>query len=118
MYTIFPKVKERSKQLAETLSGGEQQMVAIARSMMSNPKLMILDEPSLGLAPILVEEVFNFIKSIQKLGVTIILIEQNVNKAIELSDYVYVIKNGITHMEGTADELEANEEVKKAYLGM
>ncbi|MDD5910291.1 MAG: hypothetical protein PUK69_01810 [Clostridiales bacterium] len=93
-------------------------MVAIARSMMSNPKLMILDEPSLGLAPILVEEVFNFIKSIQKLGVTIILIEQNVNKAIELSDYVYVIKNGITHMEGTADELEANEEVKKAYLGM
>lgn len=117
VYRIFPRVKERLKQLAETLSGGEQQMVAIARGLMSEPKLLILDEPSLGLSPKLVKEVFEFIKDINKLGITIILVEQNVNETLNLADYCYVIKNGETVIEGPGKELMHDPEVKKAYLG-
>jgi len=118
VYKIFPRVKERLRQSAETLSGGEQQMVAIARGMMSEPKLLILDEPSLGLMPKLVGEMFEFIKNINKLGITIILVEQNVNHTLELADYAYVIQNGETVIEGKGSDLLDNNEVKKAYLGL
>ena len=118
VYKIFPRVKERLKQSAETLSGGEQQMVAIARGMMSEPKLLILDEPSLGLMPKLVGEMFEFIKNINKLGITIILVEQNVNHTLELADYAYVIQNGETVIEGKGSDLLDNSEVKRAYLGL
>ncbi|MGI6226516.1 MAG: ABC transporter ATP-binding protein [Peptococcales bacterium] len=118
VYNIFPRVKERLRQSAETLSGGEQQMVSIARGMMSEPKLLILDEPSLGLMPKLVGEMFDFIKNISKLGITIILVEQNVNHTLELADYAYVIQNGETVIEGKGSHLLDNNEVKKAYLGL
>ena len=118
VYSIFPKLQERSNQLAETLSGGEQQMVALARGLMSEPELLILDEPSLGLSPLLVSEVFNLIRKINEIGVTIILVEQNVNETLALADYVYVIQNGETVIEGSGKELLNNEEVKKAYLGL
>lgn len=118
VYEIFPRVKERLRQFAETLSGGEQQMVAIARGMMSEPKLLILDEPSLGLMPKLVGEMFEFIKNINKLGITIILVEQNVNHTLELADYAYVIQNGETVIEGKGFDLLDNSEVKRAYLGL
>ncbi len=118
IYEMFPRVEERLKQPAETLSGGEQQMVAIARGLMSEPKLLILDEPSLGLAPNLVAEVFAFIKDIKKLGHTIILIEQNVNETMEIADYIYVIKNGETVLEGDNASMRENPEIKRAYLGL
>lgn len=118
IFVIFPRVKERMKQIAETLSGGEQQMVAIARGLMSEPKLLILDEPSLGLAPKLVGEVFEFIREIKKLGVTIILVEQNVHETLALADYAYVIQNGETVIEGPSHEMMENDKIKKAYLGL
>lgn len=118
IYDIFPRVKERLKQTAETLSGGEQQMVAIARGLMSDPKLLILDEPSLGLAPKLVSEVFEFVREIKQLGLTIVLVEQNVHETMALADYVFVVQNGETVIEGPAKEMRENEEIKKAYLGL
>jgi branched-chain amino acid transport system ATP-binding protein len=118
IYELFPRVKERLKQTAETLSGGEQQMVAFARGLMSNPKLIILDEPSLGLMPKLVMEVFEFTQKIKELGITAILVEQNINEALALADYAYVIQNGKTIMEATGAQLKANPEVKKAFLGI
>lgn len=117
VYGLLPKVKERSRQQADTLSGGEQQMVAIARGLMSDPKLLILDEPSLGLMPILVEEIFKFIERISKHGTTIVMVEQNAAATLEICDYAYVMQNGETVLEGLGKDLLANEKVKKAYLG-
>jgi branched-chain amino acid transport system ATP-binding protein len=118
IYELFPRIHERLKQTAETLSGGEQQMVAFARGLMSNPKLIILDEPSLGLMPKLVIEVFEFTKKIRELGITVILVEQNINDALAIADYAYVIQNGKTVMEATGAQLKANPKVKKAFLGI
>ena len=118
IYEIFPRVKERLNQTAATLSGGEQQMVAIARGMMAEPKLLILDEPSLGLSPKLVQEVFDFVKKINRLGITVIIVEQNVTETLALCDYAYVIQNGETVIEGTGADLLASDEVKTAYLGL
>ena len=118
VYDMFPRVKERLKQKAETLSGGEQQMVAIARGLMADPKLLILDEPSLGLGPKIVAEVFEFVREIKGLGVTVILVEQNVNQTLDLADYVYVIQNGEIALSGPAEDMKENAEVKKAYLGL
>jgi len=118
VYELFPRVKERLNQMAETLSGGEQQMVAIARGLMSHPDMLILDEPSLGLAPMLVDEVFKEIKKIKALGITVILVEQNLHKTLEIADYAYVLQNGETAMEGLPGELAENENIKKAYLGL
>jgi branched-chain amino acid transport system ATP-binding protein len=117
VYGLLPKVKERAKQQADTLSGGEQQMVAIARGLMPNPKLLILDEPSLGLMPILVGEIFDFITEIRRGGTTIIIVEQNASATLEICDYAYVMQNGETLIEGLGKDLLENEEVKKAYLG-
>lgn len=118
IYEIFPRVKERLSQTAATLSGGEQQMVAIARGMMAEPKLLILDEPSLGLSPKLVGEVFEFVKKINSLGLTVIIVEQNVTETLALCDYAYVIQNGETVMQGTGSEMLESDEIKSAYLGM
>ena len=114
---LFPRLKERLKQQAGTLSGGEQQMLAIGRSLMSNPKLLLLDEPSLGLAPNLVKMIFGLIRDINKQGVTILLIEQNANMALKVADYGYVLETGKITLHGPAQELRNNEEVRKAYLG-
>ena len=117
MFSLFPILKERSWQLAGTLSGGEQQMLAVARSLMAKPKLVMLDEPSLGLAPIIVQEIFNIIKKINEQGITILLIEQNANMALRIADYAYVLETGVITMEGTGAELLANDKIKEAYLG-
>ena len=117
VYEIFPILAERKTQLAGTMSGGEQQMVAIGRALMCNPQLLILDEPSLGIMPKLVDEIFEFIKKINKMGVTIIIIEQNAEKTLSFADYAYVIADGETVIQGTANDLMHNEAVKKAYLG-
>lgn len=117
VFKRFPRLNERKSQIAGTLSGGEQQMLAIGRALMSRPKLMLLDEPSMGLAPILVDEIFNIIKEINKEGTTVLLVEQNASMALSISDRAYVIQNGLITIEGKASELLQNNEVKKAYLG-
>lgn len=117
VYDLFPRLKERSWQAAGTLSGGEQQMLAVARALMSRPKIMMMDEPSLGLAPIIVRGIFDIIKEINRQGVTILLIEQNANMALHTADYAYVLETGRITMSGEGNKLLADEEVKKAYLG-
>lgn len=118
VYNLFPRLRERNWQLAGTLSGGEQQMLAVARSLMSNPEIMMLDEPSLGLAPIIVQEIFSIIKKInQERGTTILLIEQNANMALKVADRAYVMETGRITLSGTGAELLANAEIKEAYLG-
>lgn len=117
VYSLFPRLKERTWQLSGTLSGGEQQMLAVGRALMSRPKLMMMDEPSLGLAPLIVKDIFNIIKEVNKQGVTILLIEQNANAALHIADTGYVMETGRITMKGTGAELLANPDVKKAYLG-
>jgi branched-chain amino acid transport system ATP-binding protein len=117
IFQSFPILKERAKQQAGTLSGGEQQMLAIARGLMSNPKLMLLDEPSLGLAPLLVEEIFLIIREINKEGVTILLVEQNANMALQTAQYGYVMETGTIALHDTAENLIRNDYVRKVYLG-
>ena len=117
VYHHFPRLKERSRQIAGTLSGGEQQMLAMGRALMSKPNLMMLDEPSMGLAPILVEQIFGIIKELHKAGVTILLVEQNAQMALSIADRAYVLETGRIKMEGPADELMNNDDVRKAYLG-
>ncbi len=117
IFQKFPRLKERLKQPAGTLSGGEQQMLAMGRALMSHPKLLLMDEPSMGLAPMLVEEIFNIIQEINKAGTTILLVEQNAHLALSIADRGYVIETGEIKLEGTADEVANNPEVRKAYLG-
>ena len=117
VYELFPRLKERDWQLAGTLSGGEQQMLAVARALMSKPKLIMMDEPSLGLAPLVVKGIFDSIRQINDQGVTVLLIEQNANMALKIADYAYVLETGLIGLTGTGRELLTNEAVKKAYLG-
>jgi len=117
VFTRFPRLMERRKQLAGTLSGGEQQMLAIGRALMARPELMLMDEPSMGLAPLLVKEIFEIIKDINSRGTTILLVEQNANMALSVADKAYVIETGEIVLQGTAEQLMKSEEVKKAYLG-
>ena len=117
-FELFPRLKERSSQMAGTMSGGEQQMLAISRGLMSNPKLLMLDEPSLGVAPIIVEEIFNMIEKVRKAGTTVLLIEQNASIALQISDYAYAIELGRISLSGTGQELLNSEDVKRVYLGM
>ncbi|MDO4972631.1 MAG: ABC transporter ATP-binding protein [Eubacteriales bacterium] len=117
VYSLFPRLQERSWQLGGTLSGGEQQMLAVGRALMSRPKLMMMDEPSLGLAPLVVRDIFEIIKEINRQGVTVLLIEQNANMALKTADFGYVLETGQITLTGTGRELLANEAVKKAYLG-
>ena len=118
MFTLFPRLAERKKQLAGTMSGGEQQMLAMARALMSSPSLLLLDEPSMGLAPLLVQEIFNIIEKINKEeNVTVLLVEQNANMALSIADRGYVLETGKIILEGTGKELLSNPEIKKAYLG-
>jgi branched-chain amino acid transport system ATP-binding protein len=117
VYELFPILKERSWQKAGTLSGGEQQMLAVGRAMMVKPKVLMLDEPSLGLAPLLVRDIFEIIKEIHRQGNTILLVEQNAKKALEIADYGYVLETGSLVLEGNGEELLHNEKVKEAYLG-
>ena len=117
VYELFPRLKERLWQKGGTLSGGEQQMLAVARGLMSKPKLMMMDEPSLGLAPLIVKDIFNIIKEIHKNGVTILLIEQNAKAALEVADYGYVLETGGIVLEGPGKELLKNDQVQAAYLG-
>jgi len=118
VFTSFPKLRERQKQLAGTLSGGEQQMVAIGRSLMAEPKLLIFDEPSLGLSPLLVEEMFKLIYEINQQGVSVLLVEQNVIQSLELAHRAYVVENGVIALSGPAQELASDPELKKSYLGL
>ena len=118
VYTIFPRVKEREKQQAGTLSGGEQQMVAIGRGLMSKPRLLMLDEPSLGLSPILVADIFKVIKNVHDAGVTVLLVEQNVFKTLQVADRAYVLGNGRVVLSGTGAALLADDNVRQAYLGL
>ena len=117
IYGLFPRLREREWQMAGTLSGGEQQMVAVGRALMSKPKLIMMDEPSLGLAPLVIKDIFNIIQTINKEGITVLLIEQNANMALKIAHKAYVIETGKITMEGTGAELLANDEIKEAYLG-
>lgn len=117
VFELFPRLKERRKQVAGTLSGGEQQMLAMSRALMSKPKLMMLDEPSMGLAPILVDQIFSIIKELHKAGTTILLVEQNASKALQIADRAYVLETGNITLQGTGAELAKSDEVRKAYLG-
>ena len=117
VYKHFPRLKERRKQIAGTLSGGEQQMLAMGRAMMSKPKLLMLDEPSMGLAPILVQEIFDIIKELHEAGTTILLVEQNAQMALSVADRAYVLESGKVVLTGTGKELIESDEIKKAYLG-
>ena len=117
VYKHFPRLKERQNQIAGTLSGGEQQMLAMGRAMMSHPDLLILDEPSMGLAPILVQGIFDIIKEFHKMGTTILLVEQNAEMALSIADRAYVLESGRIVLTGTGAELKASDEIKKAYLG-
>lgn len=116
IFSLFPRLLERKVQLAGTLSGGEQQMLAIGRALMSRPKLLLLDEPSMGLAPIIVKEIFSIIKDINKAGTTVLLVEQNAYMALNAADRAYIIRNGEIEMEGNAKEMVKDERIKKAYL--
>lgn len=117
MYDLFPILKQRNWQLAGTLSGGEQQMLAVARALMSRPKLIMMDEPSLGLAPLVVRNIFDIIKEINKEGVTVLLIEQNANMALKIADKAYVLETGSIKMSGSGSQLLANDDIRAAYLG-
>jgi branched-chain amino acid transport system ATP-binding protein len=117
-FSLFPRMKEREKQLGGTLSGGEQQMLAIARGLMANPRLLLLDEPSLGLSPLLVKNIFDIITEINRQGVTILLVEQNVYQSLRIANRAYVLETGRVVLSGTGEELLSNEHVKKAFLGM
>ena len=117
VYALFPRLKERRRQIAGTLSGGEQQMLAMGRALMSHPQLLMLDEPSMGLAPILVEQIFEIIRQLHKDGTTILLVEQNAQMALSVADRAYVMETGKITLSGTGAELAASDQVKKAYLG-
>ncbi|USK34332.1 ABC transporter ATP-binding protein [Bacillus sp. F19] len=117
VFELFPRLLERKKQQAGTLSGGEQQMLAMGRALMARPKLLLLDEPSMGLAPLLVKTIFRIIEEINKTGTTILLVEQNANMALSIADRVYVVETGKVVLSGTADELNASDQLKMAYLG-
>ena len=117
VFNYFPRLQERRKQIAGTLSGGEQQMLAMSRALMSHPKLMMLDEPSMGLAPIIVDQVFGIIKELHKSGTTILLVEQNARKALQIADRAYVLETGSITLSGTGPELAKSDAVRKAYLG-
>ena len=117
IYTRFPRLAERRNQIAGTLSGGEQQMLAMGRAIMCHPKLLMLDEPSMGLSPLLVDQVFEIIKDINKDGTTVLLVEQNAGKSLAISDRAYVMENGSIVLSGTGEELAQSEDIKKAYLG-
>jgi branched-chain amino acid transport system ATP-binding protein len=118
VYSLFPRLKERRTQIAETLSGGEQQMVAIGRALMQDPQVIMFDEPSLGLAPLMVQEVFNVIQELLRQGLTIFLVEQNVHQTLKVADYCYVMENGRIVGQGTGKELEADQSIREAYLGL
>ena len=117
VYERFPRLKERKNQVAGTLSGGEQQMLAMGRALMSNPKIILMDEPSMGLSPLLVSEIFDIIQSINHNGTTVLLVEQNARKALAISHRAYVLETGKIALEGDADGMMHNEQVRKAYLG-
>lgn len=117
VFSYFPRLKERQNQIAGTLSGGEQQMLAMGRALMSHPKLLMLDEPSMGLAPILVKQIFDIIRELHKAGTTILLVEQNAEMALKISDRAYVLESGMIKVSGTGKELAESEDIKKAYLG-
>ena len=118
IFQLFPRLQERQKQLARTLSGGEHQMLAIGRALMSKPKLCIFDEPSYGLAPLMVKEMFRIIQNLREQGITILLIEQNVHQSLEIADRAYVLENGHISLQGNSDELLKSDYIRKAYLGL
>jgi branched-chain amino acid transport system ATP-binding protein len=118
VFTTFPRLKERIAQRAGTMSGGEQQMLAIGRGMMAEPRLLILDEPSLGLSPLLVEQMFTLIGRLHEEGLAVLLVEQNVGQSLEIADRAYVLENGAVRFEGRPDELLASDELRRAYLGL